>query len=83
MTGAVLRGRLKRWIGSKHYGFVKREDGRPDEFLLESTIVHCGVSLAALEAGAEIEFATDLDRHTGRRRITWLALVEPDAQVQP
>jgi CspA family cold shock protein len=75
----MIRGRLKTWIGSKGYGFLARDDGRKDVFLYHRCVEACGIELAALEAGAEVEFDTELDRQ-GRLRVAWLRLVEPAGQ---
>lgn len=56
-----MKGRVVHW-NERNYGFIKRDDGRPDLFVHARNVV----GELALPVGAPVEFDDGEDPRTGR-----------------
>lgn len=66
-------GIIKCYDRDRAYGFVRCADGRDLFFHKRALLVGCDP--ADLVRGAAVEFATELDKHSGRFRATDMELI--------
>ena len=63
MTEYMKGGKVRRWLDSAGYGFIKRDSGGPDLFLHRQQVIASGVDPYELAVNGRLYFDVAKDKH--------------------
>ena len=63
MTEYMKGGKVRRWLDSQGYGFIKRDEGGPDLFLHRQQVIASGLDPYDISENVRVYFDIGLDKN--------------------